>query len=335
VGEKFSCSCGREIGALVEGVAVVTNPTPYWGEISQEKMQEVLAASSTAGWRSAVSTCLPPKDRGRITNTARAAFQDILPIPHNSRVLDVGAGLGIISTEIARHHRVVALEGVWERAQFIAIRKKQDRLQNLTVLNGDLNSVDLGEEQFDAIIVNGVLEWVGLFDLAAPPEQVQLHFLQSLRRLLTPRGIIYVAIENRIGWSMFLGSEDHSGLKYTSLMPRFLARWVCAHGSSYRSRFNTGYRTYTYSYWGYKKLFGRAGLQIATALVPTSGYTTPTEMVPIHQSAIRTYTYGSWINPPVDFSDKLRNMGKRLFANELCWRMFGPDFAFILEKRNA
>src|SRR5437016_399409 len=160
---NLECSCGAKLGRWVDGVAVVTQPTPYWGEIPQQKMQELLEQSAALGWRRAVETCLPPEDRERISDPMRAAFQDILPVPSNSRVLDVGAGLGLIATELARSHRVTALEGVWERARLIAIRGQQDGLEKLTVINGDLNSVQLAEGQFDVIIVNGVLEWVGLF----------------------------------------------------------------------------------------------------------------------------------------------------------------------------
>lgn len=319
----------------MDGVAVVAGATPYWGEISQEKMKELLAASVADGWQKAVQSCLPPRDRPRITETNRAAFQDILPIPSNSRVLDVGAGLGVISTQLARHHRVTALEGVWERARFIAIRGRQDGLANLTILNGDLNAVVLEENQFDAIIVNGVLEWVGLFDLTAPPEVVQRRFLEKLRSMLAPNGIIYVAIENRIGIAAFRGAEDHSGLRYTSLMPRFLARFVCSQSKDYRSRFNTGYRTYTYSHWGYRSLFQAAGLTIRKTYIPMTGYIRPTIMVPLTHAAITGCGYGRWVEHASTAVVRVKNFIKRRLSKPIFWKTFSNDFCFLLGRSDA
>lgn len=331
-GASFSCRCGRPIGQLADGVVRVGEPTPYWGEISQDKMRELIAMGERLGWREAVELCLPNRDRGRILDPMRAAFQDVLSLRKGSRILDIGAGMGLIATELARTHHVVALEGVWERARLMALRKQQDGLENLTVVNGDLNSTRLTPGQFDCIIVNGVLEWVGLFDLTLPPEQVQQNFLKRLADYLAPGGIVYLAIENRFGWLMFLGREDHSGLKYTSLMPRFLARWVCSRRNGHRADSNIGYRTYTYSYWGYLRLFRRVGLR--PKITYSTWYTMPTEMTPISAPAIQAYTYGCWVWPAITWGDRVRNVGKRLFAHKLLWHAFTCDFAFILEKRS-
>ena len=334
-GDRLSCRCGAEAGRWIDGVAVVAPSTPYWGEIAQPKMLTLLDESKEVGWRSAVEKCLNPEDRERITDVMRAAFQDILPIPPNSKILDVGAGLGVIACELARTHRVTALEGVWERASFIAMRRVQDGLDNLTAVNGDLNSIEFSEGQFDVVVVNGVLEWVALFDLSMSPGQVQLRFMDQLRKLLTPEGLIYLAIENRLAWPMFLGAKDHSGIRYTSLMPRFLARWVCAKDAGYRSSSNTGYRTYTYSYWGYQNLFRKAGLRIADVYFAVGGYTRPTELVPIAPSPVRRYVHSRWLRHPPTLADRIRNWGKKPLANTFFWRAFGPNFAFLLKKQNA
>src|SRR5437868_4482674 len=167
-GASFVCSCGRELGRMSGNVAVVGKPTPYWGEISQDDMRRLLEKSEREGFRDAVRSDLNPELHSYILSPERAAFQQVMPVQGNGVILDLGAGLGGIATELAKKFRVLALEGVEERAKFIAIRKEQDRLDNLTVMNADVNNLRLAPAQFDGIVVNGLLEWVGLFDVNAP-----------------------------------------------------------------------------------------------------------------------------------------------------------------------
>ncbi len=330
--EPASCNCGRRIASFEDGLACLS-ATPYWGEVSQEEMHALLRECKTSPWRTAVLERAPQALHHYILQANRAAFQDVLPIPDGSTILDVGAGLGAIATHLAERHQVVALEGVRERAQFIQVRKQQDGLDNLTVINGDLNSVRLAPGQFDAVIVNGVLEWVGLFDLSAPPETVQGRFLSGLRELLSPDGYLYVGIENRFGWAQLRGTRDHSGLRYTSLMPRWMARAVCSMSHDYRSQFNTGYRTYTYSYRGYRKLFEQSGLDIAAHWIAPGSYNNPQELLPLNGAAIDAYTRARLMSPPRTNKDVLRNRLITFVATEWFWRWFGSDYAFLLRAR--
>src|SRR5205823_4310509 len=73
------------------------------------------------------------------------------------------------------------------------------------------------------------------------PRKVQLRFLEEICRILKPRGQLFVAIENRFDYEYFMGHPDHhSGLRYSSLLPRFLANLY----SIFAAR--RPYRTYTY-----------------------------------------------------------------------------------------
>lgn len=298
-------------------------------------MERFLEACESAPWREVLPTYAPESLLEYITSPRRAAFQDVIPVQDGARILDIGAGLGAIAAGLADRHHVVALEGVWERTRFLAVRKRQDALSNLTVLNGDLAKSRLAPGQFDVIVVNGVLEWVGLFDLTTSPEEAQRRFLSSLCELLRPGGFIYVGIENRFGWAQFRGALDHSGIRYTSLMPRWMARWVCSSVARYRSTHNSGYRTLTYSFSGYDKLFKSAGMSMHSAWIAVHGYNMPDELVPLCERAIRDFCKRRLIVEPISIRAHIRNLRTNLTAFTWFWRWFGSDYSFLVQKPHA
>lgn len=325
-GAQYTCVCGRCLGTQAAGLALVGKAIPYWGEIPQDAMQAVLEEARTLGWQAAVRKLLPPALADYVSASSRAAFHELLPLPHGARILDVGAGWGGIAARLAEHYQVVALEGVAERARFIALRQQQDRLERLQVVNGDVHQTPLALGQYDAIVANGILEWVALMDTTAPPTAVQSQFLSRLRDLLAPQGMIYLAIENRFGWAELRGALDHSGLPYTSLLPRPLARWVCALSPHYRANFNVGYRTYTYSHRGYARLFADAGLEMRAAWISPMGYNQPERLIPLNTAAIRFgQRQGADASP--------RRWAKRWLAQAGVWRRIGSDFVFLLQAR--
>ena len=333
-GEHYICPrCGHELGYRQDGVPMLGKPIPYWGEISQATMQRLLTEMQEGNWREAVKRLLPASLHDYILSRYRSAFEDVIDFPTNARILEVGAGLGGIATELARKYRVVAIEGVWERTRFMAQRAAQDGLDRFLAINGDINNIPFAPEQFDVIVVNGVLEWAAMADLRGNPTDVQIRFLERLRRLLKPDGMIYLAIENRIGWNELRGVADHSGLPYTSLMPRFLARWVCARSRRYRSAFNVGYRTYTYSFFGYRRLFRHAGLEIRQTFISPNGYNLPVKMIPLQQTAITFATRME--RPTISQRSRLRHQVVRMLGQEWFWRLTGGDIAFVLTAKSG
>lgn len=321
-------ACGQRLGAECDGVFELGAALPYWGELPQHEMQALLHQAEVSGWRSAVHDRLAPRLADYITGRSRAAFRELLPLREGARVLSVGAGWGSLAAPMASHYNVVALEGVTERARFIALRRRQDQLSRLTVIRGKMQQACLAPRQFDAVIANGVLEWSALEDLHDPPRQVQLRFLVRLRELLRPGGFVYIGIENRFGWPALRGAVDHSGMRYTSVMPRFLAHQLCLRGRGYRAASNAGFRTYIYSYRGYRRLFAEAGLQIEASWVSPGGYNCPTRLVPLHPDAIRFATRRRQALWP-------RAWLKATVAQVWIWRWLGSDFVFLLRATAA
>lgn len=321
---ELLCVCGRNLGARQDGLWRIGQPAPYWGEVEEERMADLLSVCRRRNWRSAAEKVLPEL-AGYLLDARRAAFIEVLPLPPGRRLLEIGAGMGAISAELARDYDVVAMEGVRERAEFLALRAAQDGLERLQVICADWHLIRFAPNQFDGIIMNGVLEWVGLGDRAGSPRAAQLRFLRRAREWLAPDGVIYLAIENRFGLPAWRGSRDHSGLPFTSLLPRWAARLACAFWAPYRSGANRGYRTYTYSYGGYRRLLEQAELKIEQSYVCPLGYNLPVGLMPLHPAALRFQKARRGV---------ARGLSWRAARRRLDWawlyRALGGDFAFVL-----
>ena len=99
--------------------------------------------------------------------------------------------------------------------------------------------------------------------------------MAKIFRLLKPGGYLYIGIETRYGWGAWLGARDHSGLAFTSVMPRWLADRYCRLRKVpfYGSEISTeGYRTYTYTPSQYEAMVRGAGFQTVEVLGCFDGY---------------------------------------------------------------
>ncbi|HET7100658.1 MAG TPA: hypothetical protein VFJ52_05860, partial [Terriglobia bacterium] len=118
------------------------------------------------------------------------------------------------------------------------------------------------------------------------PRAAQLRFLTSLERLLKPNGVMVIGIENRFGISSLRGAVDHSGMPYTSLVPRRVATLMLRHGKDahpiHRTRLESRqYRTYTYTAGGYRRLLKAAGFATVRAYWAHEGYNNPFRLIPL------------------------------------------------------
>ncbi len=269
-------SCARRFPTR-NGVTHFIDTDGYWGEIPEADMRALLKEMDGAHWREALERAPNPAVGAKlpfITDMRRANWVLDTPLGRHSRVLDVGAGMGSISAALAQYvGEVVALESVALRAEFCARRFAQDGLDHIAVARADALRLPLPAASFDGIVLNGVLEWLGKGQ-GPGTRDVQLRALRHLRERLRPGGVLMVAIENRCAVGYFRGRVDHSYLKYTSLMPRWLADLVS------QRRLRERYDTYTYHHGGYLRLFQEAGFEHVATSYPLWGYNRPDYIVP-------------------------------------------------------
>jgi SAM-dependent methyltransferase len=276
----------------------------YWGECSSEKMAEILRRMDAAPWRRVLSEVVPGEDvEKHLTAFIGPDFVHGMPWDEVKTVLDVGSGMGFMTALLAeRAKTVVALEAVPERALFQRKRAAQDGFSNWHPIVASAAALPFAPETFDLITLNGVFEYIGLWG-EGDPERLQRRFLENALRLLKPGGYLYVGIETRFGIGALLGGRDHSGLAFTSLMPRRLADWYCRrrtsnfYGSEHRAN---GYRTYTYTPNQYKRMFEKAGFGRAEVFGVFDGYNRQKAVYPMSAAGPRRVTR-DFVNPPASW----------------------------------
>ena len=136
------------------------------------------------------------------------------PIRKDASVLEIGAGMGAITSELCKKaKKVTCVELSKQRATAIANRNKDK--ENLEIIVGNLNDVKFNEK-FDYITLIGVLEYAPLYTNTKNPF---VDFLTYIKQFLKPNGIILIAIENKFGMKYFAGApEDHTNIKYDGIM---------------------------------------------------------------------------------------------------------------------
>ncbi|MDP2812791.1 MAG: class I SAM-dependent methyltransferase [bacterium] len=255
----------------------------YWGKSPESVLLSGLKIIDEQGWKE-----FNRYYAGKLDFTddqSRADWRFNVPVDKNFMVLDTGAGMGRITLPLAKVvKRVVAFDASLSRMQFLQRRLKEEGLNNVDLLVADFFDLPLADASFDLIVMNGVLEWVGKTNFFKDPQAAQLASLKICLRLLKPGGYLYIGIENR--WALsYLRGFDHSGLRYTGYMPRFLASWYC------QLRGRGKYDTYTYSRSGYEKLITQAGFtkENIQFFLPYPGYNVPRIVVPYGNLNILQY----------------------------------------------
>jgi SAM-dependent methyltransferase len=244
----------------------------YAGEVPKAEMKQLIDNIDKIGYYPSLNLFFQkfPYLRQYITDKKRADWVYNTLGKNSTNSLDIGSGLGNISENLSFiFENVYSMEAVKERIEFQRRRFKNSKRFNIYISRGNVLSLPFKDNFFDLIVCNGVLEWIGMMNTQQNPRETQIQFLKELKRVVKDTGRIYIGIENRLGLNFFLGEKDHSGIRYTSLMPRFLANYIVRKygnsggiygDSTIKKKEERGYFTYTYTIIGYKSLIKEAGL---------------------------------------------------------------------------
>lgn len=339
-GQQLVCrDCARNY-SIVSGIPQFIEDPYYWGELPELLMQKVNEVAYADGWQIALERLVRdeyPNIYKYVIDYGRADFTSLTSIDKTSTVLDVGSGWGTLSCLLARQAGwVYSLESVRERIEFLKIRAQQEKLDNIQPIQASFLEMPIPPQSVDLVVLNGVFEWIGIADFSKKPDELQHDVLVKIFECLKPGGSIYIGIENRLGYGYFLGGKDHSDLPFTSLMPRWLADFVMEkkNAESRRTHQAKGaYRTYTYSYWGYKKVLEKAGFVEVERYLVFPDYNHPAYLVPGHNSQAFRYMVNQLYS-----GDSLKQQILRIIAHATASlgfpKIFSPCFGIIASKRS-
>lgn len=164
-----------------------------------------------------IQEALASDDRWAIAYHFSPIRQNILswyPFSAGASVLEIGSGLGAI-TGLFLHQgmQVHCVESSRRRAMIAAHRYEEQPSFTITV--GDMMRFD-AKPVYDYVTLVGVLEYAPMF-LPGVPHPF-LAFLEHVRRYLKPDGLLFLAIENRLGLKYFSGAaEDHTSRRFEGL----------------------------------------------------------------------------------------------------------------------
>ena len=129
------------------------------------------------------------------------------PFAPSSSCLEIGGGCGAITGALCQSlESVTSVELSKRRASILYERHKSN--DNLSIYVGNLNDIPLEKQSYDYVILNGVLEYAGMFTKTQNPYE---DFLKNIKQYLKPNGKLLIAIENRYGMKYFAGArEDHT-----------------------------------------------------------------------------------------------------------------------------
>jgi SAM-dependent methyltransferase len=288
-GRTFCSECDRLFARHGEVLDLAIR-APAESPLPRPTLDALLADAERIGWRRSIERHLQPVlgDRGvRLAEDERRAdFACLLPRRHDSTILEIGAGLGAVTAGLARVFHVVCADWSLEMLRFVAIRLAQEGLHALTLIRLDplgAGRLPFAEAQFDAVVVNGVLERVSEANPALPAAEVQEATLGEIHRCLRPGGTLYLGIENRFRIGGLLRPSQPGGLRFASLAPRRFAQAIP------RRLGRSAPGAYTRSLGGYQRLLRRAGFENVQLFLPKPSYRQPDYILPPSREAIAYY----------------------------------------------
>lgn len=291
--------------AVNDGIVDLRCKDYYFNPVARPAMTELTQRAAQVPWGHTVRAFLQhvhydPEWLDKIASDGRYAWKLLLDLKPDATVLDLDCGLGNLTRNLAPHvGRVYAMDLTIERLRFAQQRFARFNADDDIVLvaSGGGLRLPFADRSLDVVALSGVLEWVADDDDTGTPgtsrlrkvlqmtlsffgernpRAIQTRFLREIRRVLKPEGQLFVAIENRYNQEYFHSRVDHhSGLRYGSLLPRFVAN---AYSIAVNRR---PYRTYTYSLDGYRRLLGAAGFAEQQFFGLFPGYSHLAEITPL------------------------------------------------------
>ena len=144
----------------------------------------------------------------------RKNLLDWMEVDKSAEVLEIGAGMGAITTVLSEKFKHVdCIELSRKRSLINAYRNKN--CDNVTIYVGNYQDIEPDLPKYDCITLIGVLEYSALY---LDSEKPFVRMIELARKHLKEDGKLIIAIENKIGLKYLNGyTEDHVGIPYAGI----------------------------------------------------------------------------------------------------------------------
>lgn len=318
----------------------------YWSNLNKEENKVLIESLQHCSAREALV-----KHQAWLEDVVyspkRQAGLELLQLSGDEFCIDYGCMWGALTIPLAKRVKfVLGIDQTLDSLRFLRARTVEEGLSNVALLCHDIRKMPVlpNNSQVDIAIVNGVLEWVpeegpielkkyyGKYDAkkySVSPRQQQVLFLKKVNENLNDGGKLYIAIENRFDFKMFLGMKDpHANILFASFLPRKIA--------DYLSRIILGrpYVNWLYSFEGIDALLKEAGFSKADLYMCFPDYRFPEKIISCNSSLNDFRTTISLRNERGRITFK-RNVG--IIAEFIVFRMlkakyFAPSIIAIAYK---
>ena len=288
-------NCGSAARFHRGGIVDFATRDLYWSYLDRPELARMVDVAETKGIDAALEQFLRPRPDGEfyfdLLHENRGDFRFLIPAPSDGICLDLGSGWGANALGLCRQFgHVVAADGTRENLEFVQVRMRDAGRKNITLAHIDpleATGLPFRDGTFAAVVLSGVLEWVGTGVDTGSPRDHQLRVLRELRRVMAPDGYLYIGIENRYFVLYFVGKrEPHAMVPFLSILPRPLANVV-----SYLAR-RRPFRNYTYSQRGLTTLLAEAGFNDPEFFLPLPSYQHPDVIAPLENTLPLRYWPG-------------------------------------------
>jgi SAM-dependent methyltransferase len=256
-------------------------------DVYAEQLRQLNEIAIRDGWRSSLSQVFI-SDPGMIqyvTDPKRCNFLGYLPLAPQSTVLEIGPGLGQITTSLAsRVGFVHALEIDAGQVEFISHRCQQEGATNVAVVCGGHDCrLPYESSTFDGVLINNVLEWCGWRNPSGNFLESQRLLLTESYRVLRPGGWLYLMTKNRFGWRYLLGKPDEHTYhwRFGQAMPRWLLALLL------RLCGKSQPKGLIHSYRALRRMLSEAGFSDLQPFWAVPDFRCPTELIPADADSIR------------------------------------------------
>jgi hypothetical protein len=298
----------------------------YWSNLTISENNKLINRIKKTSTKIAIKS-LFPKLYEVIFSERRSAGLELLQFSGKETVIDFGCMWGALSIPIAKQvKKIIAIDQTYESILFTQKRAIEEKLSNIVFLNTNIRDIKFPRSSYDVAVVNGVLEWLPEYNSVElksyfklkdsnnkykDPRIIQKEFLENIYQGLVKKGKLFLAIENRYDYKMFLGSKDrHADSYFTTIFPYKISNFL------YKIFKGKNYRTTIYSFNELKALLKSCGFYSVELYACWPHYHFPEYIIPYNEKSDKFF------NLPLIRDGHNKINIKKIIVNRIEWILF-------------